>query len=176
MDYWIHTHQKATHDHAGAWGASGKLSTPLLKIMLADPYFQQQPPKSTGREYFNHEWLDKQLAKSDEEISAADVQATLAELTAVTIIDAIKSSMSSGEILICGGGTHNAYLMSRLRTLTNNQFIVKTTEEYGVHPDWVEAMAFAWLAFQTMQKRSGNLPSVTGAKHAAILGGIYFAG
>jgi anhydro-N-acetylmuramic acid kinase len=176
MDYWIHTHQNQTHDQAGAWGSCGKINQHLLENMLTEPYFTLAPPKSTGREHFNHDWLLQQLEKTQEEISAVDVQATLTELTATTIATAIKQNLQQGEIFICGGGAHNTYLINRLRALTTPMFTVETTESVGVHPDWVEAIAFAWLAFQTMQKRTGNLPSVTGAKQAAILGGIYFAG
>jgi anhydro-N-acetylmuramic acid kinase len=175
LDYWINKHKQTTHDQAGTWGASGRVHQPLLDAMLADAYFKLTPPKSTGREYFNHQWLQNQLSQVSETILPADVQATLTELTATTIVNAVKTSMNKGEILACGGGTHNLYLMSRLRALSAPEFTVTTTETYGVHPDWVEATAFAWLAFQTMQKRTGNLPSVTGAKHAAILGGVYYA-
>lgn len=172
MDYWVHTHQNETHDKAGAWGASGKVNQALLNMMLSDDYFKLAPPKSTGREKFNAEWL---LAKIPSEIKPVDIQATLTEFTAVTIADAIKQNMSSGEIYICGGGAHNDYLISRVQALTPS-FKVQTTEALGIHPDWVEAIAFAWLASQTMKKSAGNLPSVTGAKQAAILGGVYYAG
>lgn len=176
IDYWVHKHQNISHDKAGAWGKSGKVHQALLQQMLADPYFKLSPPKSTGREYFNHHWLDKQLSAVAVELSAADVQSTLTELTATSIINDVKKNLPDGEILICGGGAHNTFLMSRLTALAAPNFVVHTTEPFGVHPDWVEAIAFAWLAFQTMEKRAGNLPSVTGAKQAAILGGVYYAG
>ena len=166
LDYWIHTHQNETHDQAGAWGASGKINQELLKLMLSDPYFKLLPPKSTGRELFNHDWLQSELKKLKHEINPVDVQTTLTEFTAATIADAIRQNMHDGEIFICGGGAHNAYLVSRLQQLTAPDFKVATTESLGVHPDWVEAVAFAWLAYQTMQKRTGNLTSVTGAKQA----------
>ena len=175
LDYWIHTHQQETHDQAGAWGAQGTVHAALLQVMLDTPYLTLPPPKSTGREYFNHQWLEQQLAKINENIRPVDVQATLTEFTASTIIDAIRQHLSGGEIFVCGGGAHNAHLIARLRALSGTTFNVQTTESLGVHPDWVEAIAFAWLACQTMQKRTGNLPSVTGANQAAILGGIYYA-
>lgn len=174
MDFWIHSHQNETHDKAGVWGASGKVNQQLLQMMLSDPYFKLTPPKSTGREKFNAGWLQKLLKSIDVEIKPVDVQATLTEFTAVTITDAIKQNMKSGEIYICGGGAHNDYLMSRIQALAPT-FNVFTTETLGIHPDWVEAIAFAWLASQTMNKSAGNLPSVTGAKQAAILGGVYYA-
>jgi anhydro-N-acetylmuramic acid kinase len=102
------------------------------------------------------------------------VQATLAELTARGIVDAIRGHLSAGEILVCGGGAHNGFLMSRLQTLAAPQFTVCTTKQFGFDPDWIEAMAFAWLARQAMHRRAGNLPYVTGAQQPAILGGIYF--
>ncbi len=174
LDYWIHTHQNLTHDKAGAWGATGTVNKKLLATMLKDKYFKLPPPKSTGREMFNAQWLRNILAHAEETISPVDVQATLTEFTATTIADAIKHNMRSGEIYVCGGGAHNAYLIARLQALTAANFTVKSTEALGIHPDWVEAIAFAWLAFQTIQKRAGNLPSVTGAKQAAILGGVYY--
>lgn len=175
MDHWVHTHQNETHDKAGAWGASGAVNQQLLHMMLSDAYFKLTPPKSTGREKFNAKWLQQLLQNMNIEINPVDVQTTLTEFTAVTITDAIKQNMDSGEIYICGGGAHNDYLMSRIQALAPT-FKVFTTETLGIHPDWVEAIAFAWLASQTMNKSAGNLPSVTGAKQAAILGGVYYAG
>ncbi len=175
MDGWIRTHQNIAHDEAGAWAASGKINEDLLNVMLADPYFSLLAPKSTGREYFNQAWLQQPLTKVQATLEPADIQATLTELTAITIINSIKDSIPSGEILICGGGTHNSYLMLRLQAQAGSDFKVTTTEAHGIHPDWVEAIAFAWLAHQTMQKLTSNLPSVTGAHRAAILGGIYYA-
>lgn len=175
MDQWIHSHHQLSHDKEGAWCASGKIHEKLLQVMLDDEYFKLAPPKSTGREYFNLHWLQKKMAAVHETITNEDVQATLAELTAKTISYCNQQYLKSGEILVCGGGAHNAYLLSRLQALMTPDFTVTTTEEYGVHPDWVEAIAFAWLAWQTMEKRAGNLPSVTGASAASILGGVYYA-
>lgn len=174
MDYWIHTHQNETHDNAGAWSASGNMNQQLLNIMMSDAYFKLPPPKSTGREKFNAKWLQQIIASIHTEIKPVDIQTTLTEFTAATIADAVKQNMASGEIYVCGGGAHNTHLMSRLQALAPS-FKVLTTETLGIHPDWVEAMAFAWLATQTMKKSAGNLPSVTGAKQAAILGGVYYA-
>lgn len=175
MDEWINQHQHKRHDEAGAWAASGKINQPLLSMMLSDPYFSLSAPKSTGRELFNLEWLRTHLNTLTVEISTADIQATLAELTAMTILDAIKMKMTAGEIYLCGGGAHNTHLLSRITALAAPHFSVNTTEQLGIHPDWVEAIAFAWLAHQTVNKRAGNLPSVTGAKQPSILGGLYYA-
>lgn len=172
MDEWILKHLHKTHDEAGAWAATGKINTALLNAMLKDEYFQLAPPKSTGREHFNQVWLNKLLISA---IAPEDVQATLAELTASTIVQAVQNFFDKGELYICGGGAHNQFLLNRLTFLAAPNFSVKTTETLGVHPDWVEAFAFAWLAYQTNNKLTGNVPSVTGAEKAAILGGVYYA-
>lgn len=172
MDEWIKKHLHRTHDEAGAWAATGKINTALLHAMRKDAYFELAPPKSTGREYFNQVWLNKFL---DGSIAAEDVQATLTELTATTIVEAVQKFFDKGELYICGGGAHNQFLLKRLTVLATPNFSVKTTETLGVHPDWVEALAFAWLAYQTNNRRTGNVPSVTGAEKAAILGGVYYA-
>lgn len=169
MDAWTQKHLQQTHDNLGAWAAQGKISQKLLDALLNDSYFKRQPPKSTGPEYFNIKWLENYLSS---DIKPVDVQATLAELTAITIVDAVKNLMHDGEILICGGGVHNQHLMQRLQTIAK-PLSVLSTEAYGVDPDWMEAMAFAWLAKQTLEKKPGNVTQVTGAKKAAILGGVY---
>ncbi len=168
MDAWIELHLKKSHDKDGDWARQGKVSDELLKKLLDDGYFKTNPPKSTGPEYFNLVWLEKHLSTE----TNVDVQATLAELTAITIADAINNLMTEGEVLICGGGVHNHYLMQRLTTLLE-PLKVLSTETYGVHPDWMEAMAFAWLAKQTLEKKPGNVMQVTGAKRPAILGGVW---
>ena len=175
LDGWIQTHQQQTHDQNGAWGAQGTLQKTLLTQCLSDPYFQLPPPKSTGREHFNQAWLRHQLASLPSSFTPRDIQATLTELTAQTIVNAIASHLPSGDILVCGGGAHNTFLMNRLTALAAPAFQVRSTESDGIHPDWVEAIAFAWLAKRTLEKKSGNLPSVTGANQASILGGIYYA-
>lgn len=173
MDEWINLHQKKNHDENGDWAAQGKVDVDLLNSLLADKYFLLPPPKSTGREYFNLAWLNQHLKSLAKNIPAVNVQATLAELTAQCIISQIQKNLSSGEILVCGGGVRNIYLMSRLQALAHPHFTLDSTQKYGLHPDWIEAMAFAWLARQTMNKLPGNNPNVTGAKCSAVLGGIY---
>lgn len=175
MDAWINKHQDQSHDKNGQWAASGQVNAPLLASLLEDAFFHIPGPKSTGREAFNLDWLSQHLTHLDIEIAAVDVQATLLELTANTIINAIRQCVSNGEILICGGGAHNEHLMLRLAELAQPHFIVDSTLKYGVHPDWLEAVAFAWLARQTLMQQTGNLPGVTGAKLSAILGGVYYA-
>lgn len=170
LDSWIEQHLQQSHDIKGQWAAKGNINEALLKQLLADNYFKLAAPKSTGREYFNLTWLQPFLIP---DISAVDVQATLVELTALSILQEVKKHFTRGEILICGGGAHNDFLRQRLRVLAEG-FSVATTEIGGVAPDWVEAMAFAWLAKQTLEHKPGNLPQVTGAQRVAILGGIYY--
>lgn len=171
MDTWIMTHQQQRHDENGNWAALGKINDDLLCSMLADPYFDLAPPKSTGREYFNLDWINNHV---HQHINPADVQATLAELTARSIIASIAQYFHEGEILICGGGANNAYLMQRLTAAAGDAFSVTSTKNYGVDPNWVEAIAFAWLARQTLKLQPGNLPSVTGASKSTVLGGVYY--
>jgi len=173
IDYWTQLQLNEPYDSNGQWAASGQCNDDFLSLLLNDAYFKQAIPKSTGRELFNQTWFEAKLAEYGKEISLVDVQATLVELTAKTISDDIKSYANScNSVFICGGGAHNSYLLSRLRTLLNKTRVT-TTEELGLHPDWVEACAFAWLAYRTMNNLVGNLPSVTGAKHPTVLGAIY---
>jgi anhydro-N-acetylmuramic acid kinase len=170
LDGWVEKHLQKSYDEKGVWAAQGKVDEDLLKNLLSDPFFKMGPPKSTGREHFNFAWLKNFLLPS---MSAVNIQATLVELTARTIIDAIKNYFSGGEILVCGGGVHNELLMKRLRELAA-PLTVDSAFKYGIAPDWVEAIAFAWLAKQTLEKTPGNIPAVTGARKAAILGGVYY--
>ncbi len=173
LDTWCSRHLKKAYDHGGKWAARGTSNSKLLEMLLEDPYFQRKPPKSTGREYFNLYWLDEKLKRLKLKIPEQDVQSTLLDLTAHSIAHSIKNfSVPAGSIWLCGGGTHNAELVKRLKERCN-PFRVTTTEEVGVHPDWVEAVCFAWLAKQTLENKPGNLPSVTGAKKASVLGAIY---
>lgn len=174
MDSWIMQQQQKTHDEQGEWAASGKVNNALLELCLQDLYFNLPPPKSTGREHFNAAWLEKRLRELNHNVSPADVQATLAELTAKSIVEATLPHLDAGEMLVCGGGARNTHLMSRLSDIAAPHFRVKTTHEYGIDPDWMEAIAFAWLAKQTLERKPGNVPSVTGAKKAAVLGGVYY--
>ncbi len=167
MDAWISKHKQQNYDAEGKLAASGKTNATLLAKLLMDDYFQLAPPKSTGFEYFNLEWLGKQV---DKEMDSADIQSTLCDLTATSIIRAINqyTTDATDEIYICGGGARNKELMRRLQAITKCP--VATTEVLGIHPDWVEAMAFAWLAYRHNHQQTGNLPSATGANKAVILG------
>ncbi|NOZ37626.1 MAG: anhydro-N-acetylmuramic acid kinase, partial [Gammaproteobacteria bacterium] len=172
LDSWTQQHLRQTHDKEGQWAAGGTCQQALLDTLVNDPYFRQPPPKSTGRESFNLQWLEKSL-QNFPNLKPQDIQTTLVELTAKTIAQAIlKYSPDTEQVLICGGGGHNNFLMQRLAANLPEQTI-QSTAIAGIDPDWVEAMAFAWLAKQTLDGQAGNLPSVTGAQHSLILGGIY---
>lgn len=177
LDSWIRDHRGKPYDEGGAWSRTGVASEPLLAAMLDDPYFAQVPPKSTGFEYFNRSWLKRRLnSPGMPAIVAADVQATLAELTARTVATSLLAHAPDIEtVLVCGGGVHNDDLVARLKEhLTGRD--VRSTEEFGLHPDWVEAVAFAWLAMRCLDGEPGNIPRVTGASRPQVLGGIYPCG
>lgn len=173
MDAWIKQHSGAHYDRDGAWAACGTVHADLLDALLKHDYLKQSPPKSAGREQFNLEWLKTVLASLDHAVEPADVQATLLELTATSLCDAVhRDCPGVKEIYVCGGGAHNSALMRRISAhLSGIQ--VATTTRLGIDPDWVEALAFAWLARQTVNRLPGNLPSVTGAQGGRILGAIY---
>ena len=170
LDMWCMRHRGTPYDAEGAWAASGTVIETLLEQMLADPYFSLHPPKSTGRDDFHEAWLAR---FAPERHDPADVQATLLELTAATIADALRRFCpGTTELYACGGGASNNALLGRLRQRLPGAH-VGTTAELGLDPDWVEAVAFAWLARQTLRGEPGNLAEVTGARGARVLGAIY---
>ena len=174
MDLWITRHLGERYDRNGNWAAQGSIDTAVLQQLLAEPYFQRQAPKSTGKELFNLPWLERQLP-THVTLRPEDVQATVLELTAISVANAIHSGeLPIEEAFICGGGTHNTALMSRLEALLPG-ISIGNTSQLGIDPDWVEATAFAWLAAQTVNQQPGNAPSVTGACGERILGAIYTA-
>lgn len=173
MDGWTQSHLGTKMDTSGRWAASGHVNSSLLAQMLQDPYLHRIPPKSTGREYFNESWLQAQLGTLSSDPLPEDIQATLCEFTAQSIAKAINGcGPGYDEIIVCGGGAHNAHLMQRLAALLSPR-TVTTSAQYGIGVDWVEAAAFAWLAMRRIEGLPGNLPSVTGARSAAILGAIH---
>lgn len=182
LDAWTSLHTGNSYDAGGAWAQSGTIIEPLLQQFLAHPFFAQSHPKSTGREDFNLTWLQDELqafeqANANIIYSAADVQATLTELTAIsasTQINMFVSHSKNSSVYVCGGGALNDYLMARLQAHLPH-CTVKTTEHLGLAPTWVEAVAFAWLARQTLMGETGNLPAVTGANKGVVLGQVCFA-
>jgi anhydro-N-acetylmuramic acid kinase len=170
MDAWCMQHLGKPYDDNGAWAASGNVQPALLEQMLAEPYFALPPPKSSGRDLFNLAWLQNKLTGNER---TEDVQKTLLELTCRSIALAIqKHCHGATEIYLCGGGAHNQTLHNRLAVLLPD-LNVKTTDTLGVNGDYLEAIAFAWLAQQALHGKPANLPLVTGAKHPCILGAVY---
>ncbi|WP_019409884.1 anhydro-N-acetylmuramic acid kinase [Pseudomonas psychrophila] len=172
LDAWIQAQRSELYDRNGQWAASGQVEPLLLNTLLSDPFFQTKGPKSTGREVFNLPWLMNHLDALPP-FAAEDVQATLLELTAQTIVQSLQAAQpNTRELLVCGGGAHNGALMRRLaQLLAPTQ--VSSTQTKGVDPDWVEAMAFAWLAHCCLENIPANRPSVTGARGLRVLGAIY---
>ena len=176
MDAWIQQCLKRNYDEQGSWAASGKVQEDLIKLMLADDYFSASHPKSTGKDDFNLAWLASLTEKTGTACKEEDIQATLLELTAASIANAILDcAPGTDEILTCGGGIHNLVLMRRLQSLLP-AIAIKSTADYGVNPDAVEALTFAWLARQRLENIPANLPSVTGAKKPVVLGAVYEPG
>jgi anhydro-N-acetylmuramic acid kinase len=176
MDSWTQKHSDKAYDKDGAWAKTGTANPVLLTQLLQHPFFSTPAPKSTGREDFNLPWLEDQLSALPS-MNPADIQATLLALTVESIareIDTLDTNKAA-EVYVCGGGAHNTQLIEKLALRLEPRKIASTTA-LGVSPDWIEAVAFAWLAKQTIDKVSSNLPSVTGAKHEVILGGIYWGG
>ena len=171
MDAWIWRNQQVPFDANGGWAAQGNVEPDLLGTLLEHPYFDLPPPKSTGREEFHWHWLEEMLIQYPH-IAARDVQATLLELTAQSISREIMRICPPAEAIVCGGGAHNAQLMRRLEAQIPEGSVI-TSAALGIPPDFVEAVAFAWLAMRTMRHLPGNLPAVTGARKEVMLGAIY---
>lgn len=170
MDAWCMRHLGQPYDKDGAWAASGQALPALLERMMAESFFALAPPKSCGRDLFNLGWLDG-LLQGDEK--AEDIQATLLELTCQSLTQAVRRYCAGAqELCLCGGGAHNKALFARLAELLDDCRIL-TTSDIGVDGDYLEAIAFAWLAQQTLHGKPANLPQVSGARHPCILGAIY---
>ena len=172
MDAWCMRNIGKPYDENGAWAATGKVLPALLKQMLEEPYFDLPPPKSTGRDLFNMGWLRSKLTGKEK---AEDVQAVLLELTCLAIAQSIRRHCGGAkEIYLCGGGAHNRTLHNRLASILPD-CIIQTTNVIGLDSDYLEAIAFAWLAQQALHGKPANLPLVTGAKHPCVLGSVSHA-
>ena len=169
LDYWVQTCKYFPYDKDGEFAESGELNEELLNDFLDDEYFKLAPPKSTGREYFNATWLSNKLP-TFQTIKDEDTQRTLLELTALSITNELKKTDIQA-VIVCGGGAKNSFLMKRLKEL--NSCKVNISDELGVSSDYMESMAFAWLAYKRVHNKQVNLSSVTGARKNSILGGIY---
>jgi len=171
MDGWIEKHRSLPFDHHGEWGLSGKVDPGLLQHLLGIDYFELSPPKSTGRELFNMEWLARHLAGFSA-LRTEDVQATLLEFTAASIATSLlKQNPDCQRALVCGGGSHNKGLMKRLESLLG--IPTESTVLHGLSPDWVEAATFAWFARRALRREPTGTPPITGASHSVVLGAIY---
>jgi anhydro-N-acetylmuramic acid kinase len=174
LDIWIAEHHNKSFDNDGTWAKTGCINTDLLDTFLSDFYFNSPPPKSTGRESFNKEWLHHKLVRFPD-LKPEDIQATLVELTAKTISDSINSYLPTIQRLITsGGGSRNSYLIERIERLIN-PIELETSDIYKIGVNQVEAAAFAWLTYRRMNNLTGNIPTVTGATRECILGAIYEA-
>jgi anhydro-N-acetylmuramic acid kinase len=174
IDSWTKLKTGKDYDANGAWAASGVVIDSLLANMLAEPYFALPPPKSTGRDLFNDDWLKQHQLYPH--LLSQDVARTLTALTAQSIADALSKCGDVDEVYLCGGGAHNQLLFDALQTNiheASGAAILSTTKALGIDVDWVEAVAFAWLAKQTLDNKPSNLPAVTGAKGLRVLGAIY---
>jgi len=171
LDAWIKQYKNLDFDADGAWASTGQVIAPLLSAMLAEPFFALKPPKSTGRDLFNDAWLNQKLLGTN--YQPHDVARTLVELSAKTIYDALLMSCSElDSAYLCGGGARNILLKNRLEAMLTHTKL-QTTDALGIGIDWVEAIAFAWLARQCLLHKTSNLPQVTGARGQRILGAIY---
>ncbi len=170
LDGWAERHLGAPYDGGGQFARRGVVDSALLKRLLAEPFLQMPPPKSTGRETFNLDWVERSLRNG---LRPQDVQATLLEVTVVAIGQALRRYCEgTEELYVCGGGAHNLRLMERLaETLPGVR--LAPSDELGIAADWVEAFAFAWLAKQHLDGAAGNVPSVTGAAGPRVLGALY---
>ncbi len=179
LDAWIQSRRNQPYDTDGAWGNSGQYSDKLLKVMLAEPFFGKLPPKSTGRDLFNLEWLREKLFQAfmSEPPDPADIQATLTMLTATSIAEALQDHAPEvRQAYVCGGGAKNRFLMALLNQKLHEKNIsaeLSTSDALGIDPMHVESLAFAWLAYRFISHESGNLPRVTGARGARVLGALY---
>ena len=169
LDMWIQQSKNLPFDRDGEFAQRGEINQELLNAMLSDDYFKKTPPKSTGREYFNDTWFASHLPIFNS-IEDKDIQRTLLELTAQTISNDVKKS-NTKLLIVCGGGANNSFLMQRISELCETE--VKKSDEFGISSEFMEAMAFAWLAYKRVHNQEVELSSVTGASKDSILGGIY---
>lgn len=167
LDNWIKKHKNLDYDRDGLWSRTGLVNQDLLDAALSNDYFQKPHPKSTGPEYFNLDWLSQYLSGNE---SPEDVQRTLLELTVMSISASIPKGSN---VYLCGGGVHNLFLLERLKCQSLESKVMLTSNDLGVHVDFVEAAAFAFFAKLRLGNKPTNLPMVTGAQSGKILGAIY---
>ena len=182
LDSWCQLYHNQAYDNQGQWAQSGQIQQDLLNQLLADPYFKRPYPKSTGKDYFNLNWLTDNISACNipSTCPAADIQATLTELTAITIAQGIKilpldtNTSHKTEIILCGGGAYNTYLIKRLEYHLGSPFILSNSQSLGIDPDWVEAALFAWLAKANIDNIALDYTAITGAAKPTVLGVRYY--
>jgi len=172
LDAWIRTQQAEAFDRSGDWAAGGEVDRELVQSLLRDSWFARPAPKSTGIEYFNLEWLQQRMPARP--LAARDVQSTLAELTALTVTAAVRPH-EPVDVLLCGGGVHNTDLVRRLRRHLGD-VPLRSTGDFGIDPDWVEAALFAWLARERLAGRKQDTRAITGAREPVLLGSVAHPG
>ena len=176
MNLWCERHKQQAYDANGDWAAAGKLDSSLLANLMSEPYFQQAFPKSTGKELFNLNWLDTVLKNAklaqNVDYSANDIQTALAHLTAKSVATQLNLFEDISTVLVCGGGVHNQFVVNKIQDYAKQKCLY-STQEYGVDPDLMEAMAFAWLAYQRINANKTELSTVTGARVNTVLGAWY---
>lgn len=170
MDGWTNRHLQSDYDDSGRWAAKGRVVPELLEHLLSDPYFEQASPKSTGLEHFSMTWLENKLSNTT--AAEVDIQATLAELSAISISRSLGKTGLPRRLLVCGGGVHNAFLLRRIVAALPD-VIIESTARHGADPDWVEGLLFAWLARERLNENKQNTPPITGADHPVLLGNIH---
>ncbi len=171
MDAWILENKNEFFDKDGNWASQGKINEALLNHLMDDAYFRRSPPKSTGREYFNINWV-RYKYNNLSALNKTDIQTTFCELTVITLLSAIeKLNPKRSEIIVCGGGRLNTYLLKRLKQLASCP--VTTSETYSINGDYIEASAFAWFAYKNLRGVPANSPLVTGANDNRVLGTLY---
>lgn len=175
LDAWCEKHLHKAFDENGDWASSGTVNETLLEALLAHPFFKKQPPKSTGRDEINLAWVEEVLAGLNETISDKDVQATLTELTAISVSDAIQAHQPDTQtIYVCGGGAYNTYLLKRLSHHLP-KLNIQTTETLNISPKHIEPALMAWLAYRTLNKQPIDLRHITGSEREVLLGGVYYS-
>ena len=176
LDHWCSSVFSTAFDRDALLAQQGTVNQDLLNELLADNYLRRPAPKSTGREHYHAHWLEQRLARVSPRPNEYDVLRTLTEFTAITIAEAIKDYPvgSQPKLLVCGGGANNPIIMKRLSALLT-QWHVASTDTAAISGDYMESMAFAWLAHCYLHKIPSNLPSVTGASRAVPLGVLYSA-
>tara|TARA_R110002110_G_scaffold271566_1_gene486904 strand:+ start:3396 stop:4472 length:1077 start_codon:yes stop_codon:yes gene_type:complete len=177
LDSWVQEKYQRPYDQNGQLSQQGKVIPELLHAFLADPYFQQPPPKSTGKDYFNLAWIEQQLKTLNKNnYDNQDILCTLTHLTAQTIAQDIKQALPQATVIVCGGGAENPFLLQCLNVYLGKDYPIKSTAAYGIDPKWIEASCFAWLAKQRLNENSLDLRSITGVREKTLLGGIYAGG